>query len=133
MHEPLWRRVAEGRRRPTRRVTGGSDPANPACAASGESVLPASRVRVDPCQGPFATTRTAGVSRVWTGGEGDVVPRLSADGYAVAFLANAPLVASGSEIRQGADSGHADLYVVDMHEGLTREQALRPLTEIASG
>ncbi len=37
--EPLWRRIAPGSETPTERVTGGSDPGNPACAASGESAL----------------------------------------------------------------------------------------------
>jgi hypothetical protein len=49
----------------------------------------------------------------------------------VAFLANAPVVASGSGF--GQSEGHSDLYLVDMRGGLTRDQALRRLTELASG
>jgi hypothetical protein len=130
--EPLWRRIADGPRAPTRRVTGGSDPANPACQASGETALsPSSPSASDPCQGPFATFSTPTTPGTWAGGEGAAVPRLSADGYTVAFLANAPLIAAGSNF--GRAENHSDLYVADMHEGLTRVQALRQLTELASG
>jgi hypothetical protein len=131
--EPLWRRIADGPQAPIRRVTGGSDPANPACAASGESVLPRSPSTADPCQGPFATLIEPATPGVVSGLEGDdLLPRLSGDGYAVAFLANAPLVSLGLNFGQGGDT-HADLYLADMHPGLTRLQALRPLTELASG
>jgi hypothetical protein len=128
--EPLWRRIAAGPEAPTRRVTGGYDPANPACIASGEKVLPLTPSASDPCQGPFATTNQYGI---WTGGEGDTVPRLSADGYTVAFIANAPLVTLGNDFGAEKATRHGDLYVADMHEGLTRVQALTPLTELASG
>jgi hypothetical protein len=131
--EPLWRRIADGPTTPTLRVTGGSDPANPACAASGETILPASPSLSDPCQGPFATFAESTYSGTWLGGEGDPIPRLSADGYTVAFLANAPLVSLGSDFGQGGEDSHSDLYLADMHEGLTRGQALRQLTELASG
>jgi hypothetical protein len=131
--EPLWRRIADGPGEPTLRVTGGSDPANPACAASGETVLPASPSLSDPCQGPFSTFAESTYSGTWLGGEGDPIPRLSADGYTVAFLANAPLVSLGSDFGQGGEDSHSDLYLADMHEGLTRNQALRQLTELASG
>jgi hypothetical protein len=128
--EPLWRRIAAGPEAPTRQVTGGSDPANPACTASGEEVLPLTPSASDPCQGPFATTNQYGI---WTGGEGDTVPRLSADGYTVAFIANAPLVSLGNDFGAEKATRHGDLYVANMHEGLTRAQALTPLTELASG
>jgi hypothetical protein len=128
--EPLWRRIADGPHAPTRRITGGSDPANPACAASGEQAVPQEPSTSDPCQGPFATFKVPTTPGTWTGGAGDMVPRLSSDGYTVAFLANAPLVSFGA----GFGTEHSpDLYIANMHEGLTRAQALRPLTEIASG
>ena len=41
-----------GLKRRTRRVTGGSDPANPACVASGETVLPEQPSLVGPLPGP---------------------------------------------------------------------------------
>jgi hypothetical protein len=130
--EPLWRRIGDGPRAPTRRVTGGSDPTNPACVASGETVLPEPPSLSDPCQGPFLTEQWYGVW--WGGGEVDALPRLSANGETVAFLANAPLVSQGNGFglnREEHTSG--DVYVADMHEGLSRQQALRPLTELASG
>ncbi|MCW3018738.1 MAG: hypothetical protein JWN10_1046 [Solirubrobacterales bacterium] len=129
--EPLWRRIGDGEEAPTRRVTGGSDPANPACIAGGETVLPEKRSLSDPCQGPFQTTQSRGV---WTHSEQESpVPRLSADGYTVAFIAQAPLVAFGSDFDVEAEARHSDLYVADMHEGLSRVQALTPITELASG
>jgi len=125
---PLWRRVVGGEREPTREVTGGADPENPACAASLESHLPSSESLTDPCQGPFqgglVYESSPGVST-------DPVPQLSADGYTVAFLANDALVSQGADY--GTTHSATDLYVADMHAGLTRVQALRQLTEIASG
>jgi hypothetical protein len=126
--EPLWRRIGEGPGAPTRRITGGSDPTSPACIASGETALPGHASSSDPCQGPFATTQEGGFG-AWAGGLGDVVPRLSADGYTVALLANAQLVSLGEDF--GVSEHKNDLYLVNMHEGLTRTQALRPLTELA--
>ena len=129
--EPLWRRIADGPAAATRRVTGGSDPLNPACVAGGETSLAGEPSLGDPCQGPFGTLVEKASPGTWSGGLGDVVPRLSGDGYTVAFLANAPLVAFGANF--GRSENHSDLYVADMHPGLSRVQALRPLTELASG
>jgi hypothetical protein len=132
--EPLWRRIVGANGEPsqesaTRRVTGGSDPANPQCAADPERILPTLASSQDQCQGPFATESQYGV---WDGGAGETVPRLSADGYTVAFLASAPLVALGT-FGGGLSGRHSDAYVANMHEGLSRVQALTPLTELASG
>lgn len=126
--EPLWRRIADGPGAPTKRITGGSDPTDPNCLASGEASLPGTASQSDPCQGPFAATQEGGQG-VWRGGSGDPVPRLSADGYTVALLANAPLVSRGP----GVTEPKSDLYLVNMHEGLSRDAALRPLTELAGG
>lgn len=125
--EPLWRRIADGPRAPTRRVTGGSDPASPACVASGETALPEVFSPTDPCQGPFKTEALG----VWIGGTGNPVPQLSANGMTVAFLAGAPPVEGnfGADVLERA----SDLYVADMAEGLSRKQALTALTELASG
>ena len=134
--EPLWRRIADGPLTPTRRVSGGSDPTNPACMASGETALPRNDPLTDPCQGPFRTEFQFGVwaSELAVGGA-DALPRLSEDGYKVAFIATAPLVSQGSDFGNGSPGEHKgdDLYVANMHEGLTRQQALRQLTELASG
>jgi hypothetical protein len=135
--EPLWRRIAGptgelSEQERTRRVTGGSEPENPACVASGEQALAfaGSPPSSNPCQGPFITTGSIGA---WSGGTGETVPRLSENGETVAFLANAPLVALGSDYGASNEGRNSDAYVVSMREGLTRTQALRPLTELASG
>jgi hypothetical protein len=130
--EPLWRRIGAGPLTPTRRVTGGSEPESPACLASGQSELPdlQSYSSPSPCQGPFVVEPAHGV---WAGSVGDVIPQLSKDGYEVAFLSNAQLVSLGLDFGRSAESSGDDLYLADMHEGLTRTEALRPLTELASG
>ena len=116
--EPLWRRIAGGPGEPIRRVTGGSDPTSPACAASGD------------CQGPFEPLRELSQPGVFPT-TGDYLPRLSANGETVAFLSSAREIAGGEEFKTAESS--SDLYIVDMADGLTRTQALRRLTEIASG
>jgi hypothetical protein len=124
--EPLWRRIAGG---PTRRITGGSDPANPDCAARGETSLPGGGAPGDPCQGPFLTFSEPTTPGIWQGRPGDPVPRLSADGSTVAFLSQARPVTSGNAFGEL----FSDLYVADMSGGLSRVAASRPLTELASG
>jgi hypothetical protein len=133
--EPLWRRIEEGPHTPTRRITGGSDPEDPACAASGEQTLPETASASDPCQGPFVTNPLNAEEDIWGEGESvsDFVPQLSADGYQVAFLSSAPLLSLGNDFGLGDKPRHADVYVADMQPGLSRTQALRPLTELASG
>ena len=113
--EPLWRRIADGPQAPTRRVTGGGDPA---CG----------------CQGPFETAPvTSGSAGVFAPITVDYLPRLSGNGQTVAFLTNAREIASGEEFGSGTAGFTDDLYVVNMSEGLTRVQALRRLTEVAGG
>jgi hypothetical protein len=126
--EPLWRRIADGPLAPIRRVTGGSEPESPACIASGETSLSGSQS--DPCQGPFAVESVAGV---WAGSVGDVVPQLSENGDTVAFLATAQLISLGVDYGRDSQVTADDVYVVNMQEGLTRGEALRPLTQLASG
>lgn len=130
-NELLWRRVADGEQTPTRRVTGGSDPTNPACAADPETQLPQLESAADPCQGPFLAENSPGT---WNNNTSAVVsPSLSADGYEVAFISTAePLALAGGF--GGSDSQReSDVYVANMHEGLSRTQALRALTELGSG
>jgi hypothetical protein len=133
--EPLWRRIADGPLAPTMRVTGGSDPANPACVASGETALAVEPSVSDPCQGPFdVNPRKDGAGTgTWLmeGNEGDFVPQLSADGFTVAFLADAPLVASGANFERTTYA--SDVYLVDMHPAPAPVESLRQLTELASG
>jgi Tol biopolymer transport system component len=132
--EPLWRRIADGQQAPTRRVTGGGDPTSEQCIASGESGPASPPTLSDPCQGPFDTTESlGGSSGVWSlsPNAGDYLPRLSGDGRTVVFLANAPQLGRGEFGRSSELSD--DLYVVDMHDGLSRVRALRRLTQIAGG
>jgi hypothetical protein len=130
--EPLWRRIAAGPQAPTRRVTGGADPEDPLCMASGESSLPQPPSLSNPCQGPFYTGLGEAISGIWkSAGDEDFIPQLSADGNTVAFLAQAPLVSRFEGF--GADLDNSDLYVADMQGSATRTEALQPLTELASG
>ncbi len=126
--EPLWRRIAGGAGEPTRRVTGGSDPESPGCLAKPEPQLPPSPQPGDACQGPFDVQRT-GVG-TWNGGNGaDYVPRLSADGDYVAFLAAAPLVTEGEAF--GLSEFNSDVYRENM-TAPDRTSGLRRLTQYAS-
>jgi hypothetical protein len=132
--EPLWRRIAAPET-PTERVTGGSDPLSPECVASGETALHGGLSSPsDPCQGPFATPEGVHPGILAGGSGSSFVPRLSADGYTVAFVAQAPLVSLGTNFGRSASDGQpGDLYVADMHPGRTRDQALTQLTELAGG
>jgi hypothetical protein len=129
--EPLWRRIGNGPQAPTRRITGGSDPASPGCAGSGQSQLPSTPSLTNPCQGPFAGLQEGRTFGIVSSSAIDPVPRLDGDGYEVAFLANAPLAALAGGF--GGEEPNSDVYLVDMHEPLTRAQALRPLSELAGG
>jgi hypothetical protein len=131
--EPLWRRIEDGEQAPTRRITGGSDPSDPRCAADPESVLPQPQSLADPCQGPFATEGPTSPG-LWDGEAKteNAVPQLSADGYTVAFIAQAPLLSQGEDFGLTIEDHASDLYVADMHEGLSRVEALRPLTAVAA-
>ncbi|HEV3322996.1 MAG TPA: hypothetical protein VG147_12520 [Solirubrobacteraceae bacterium] len=130
--EPLWRRIAPGSETLTERVTGGSDPGNPRCLESDELALPATPSPLDPCQGPFVREGEGSVTGIWnqSHGVGDFIPRLSADGYTVAFLSEEKLLAESLDFGPGGTGQPADLFTADMHPGLTRDQALTPLTEI---
>jgi len=130
--EPLWRRIADGPSAPIRQVAGGAEASDPACAASGEARLPFTPSASDPCQGPFfGEAQNRNVGEMTSGEPVDPVPRLSGNGYVVAFLADAPLVSLG--LGFGIEGLHTDAYVTDMHEGQRRIQALHQLTELASG
>ncbi len=128
--EPLWRRIANGPGEPTRRVTGGSDPESPGCLASPEPSLPSTPVPGDPCQGPFAVQRSGGI---WNGGEdSDYVPRLSANGDDVAFLASAPLTGEGAAFGISGSAFNSDAYREDM-TAPTKASGLQRITQFASG
>jgi hypothetical protein len=96
-------------------------------SGEGQPVVPPSPA--DPCQGPFRVE--APFLGTFSELAADSVPQLSADGFTVAFLANAPTLVEGGDFGAGIGSLHTDAYVADMHGGLTRTQALRTLTELA--
>lgn len=99
--EPLWRRVADDPLAPTRRIVGGGDSLAP------YPQLFEKKERIDnPLEGWVGLTNV--------GGAVDGAPQLSADGFTVALIGN-------------PDEG-ADVFVVDMHPGLTRDQAIHRLT-----
>jgi WD40 repeat protein len=129
--EPLWRRIGDGPSAPIRRVTGGSDTGYGPCLESGQSALPGVASLSNPCQGPFDAFQESRLAGIWSAQPADPVPRLSGDGYSVAFIANAPLAALGADF--GGTEPNSDLYLVNMREPLTRAQALHPLTELAGG
>lgn len=121
----LWRQAPFGPSEPTRRITGLSDPDDPVCRqleienpGMETAFIPAGS---GPCFGPL-TDQEGNRADI-----GSQLPALSADGYTVAFLTGAgprPLVQSGPGL---------DLYVTDMHPGLSRKAATVELTRDTSG
>ncbi len=132
--EPLWRRIAGGPSEPTRRVAGWATPEAPGCIANPEPQLPSTPRPGDPCQGPFAAGRTG--DGLWNGatktGGAEDIPRLSANGDYVAFLASAPLTSEGQAFAIGGNEFNSDVYRRDMTapDGFS---GLRRLTQYASG
>ena len=131
--EALWREIGESGDGSTRRVTGGSDPLSPACEASGEVDASSDRVAGRPLSGSVQHLWRAfrsGQRRTVRGRAAvNFIPRLSADGEKVAFIATAHYIPSGEE--SSATENAIDLYVADMAPGLTRVQALRRLTAVS--
>jgi WD40-like Beta Propeller Repeat len=109
--EPLWRRIADGPSAPTRRMAGGGDPLAPGCPPDGTLADPA-------CQGPFPQIASNRFQRDnatgWLGAGGDGTPHLSADGRAAVVI--------------GDPTGPSNVFLVDMRDGLSRRQAVRPIT-----
>ncbi len=106
--EPLWRRVGDGPGAPTRRMVGNECPAG-------------QTVETPACQGPYPRMAWEGVD----GGDEtnygwlsidryDGTPQLSYDGYSAALI--------------GDPDSTANAFAVDMHEGLSRTEAVRDLT-----
>jgi Tol biopolymer transport system component len=111
--EPLWRRIEDGPSAPTRRMVGGGDPLAPGCPPDGTIEVPA-------CQGPYPKLAEDersgfGSNLGWLGIAGyDGIPHLSYNGWSAALV--------------GDPDGTADVFAVNMHDGLDRVQALRELT-----
>ncbi len=129
--EPMWRRIGAGPLAPTRRVTGGSDPEAAGCIAHPESALPSPPSVSDPCQGPFATQNSGGYGTWNDTTPGDVIPRLSANGDDVAFIASVALTREAGGFPIGGSEYNSDAYWVDM-TAPDRTSALRELTHFAS-
>lgn len=113
----MWRRIADGPAAPTRRITGVSDPDDPACPPGQVTIFDGTSL--GPCYGPI-TAQEGQRSSITA-----QVPALSADGYDVAFLTGAgprPVVAKGTGL---------DLFVTDMRPGVTRKQGTIELTRAA--
>jgi Tol biopolymer transport system component len=144
--EPLWRRVDAGPAAPTRRILGGDDPASP----TGQGPLNLHWIEptgtelthaVGPIEGGYielgnfksdaryqdATTEPTFES---------ITPQLSKDGETVALLSTAPPYGAeptyGAGSKAPANPPSANAFVVNMASGLTRSQALIPLTEWGS-
>ncbi len=109
----LWQRYADGPSAPTRRVTGLSDPDDPACQPTGPVLFDESTL--GPCFGPLARAEL-GISA------NSNLPAISFDGRRVAFLTN-----SGARPNLGTGIG-LDLFVTEMSPGLTRKAATLELT-----
>jgi hypothetical protein len=113
----MWRRVADGPGAPTRRITGPVDLDDSGCTPALELLYDNRADSTGPCYG------------VLQGPEGDLVggqlqskaPVLSADGYRVAFL-------TGILPRGVNGSTQFDLYVTDMHPGVSRKAGTTQLT-----
>ena len=129
--EPLWRRIAHGEEAPTRKVTGGADPESAACQASGEQALPIAATTGDPCQGPFETGSRTRSPRTRPFGPANRKTTLFRSSAATG-------TPSPSWRRRRCSVSPARAAVTATcslrisHPGLTRTQALEPLTRFAS-
>ena len=128
--EPLWRRLPAAANQ-TRRVTGGSDPEAPGCAASGETHArrKEARTRAIPARAR-SSANTAGERHRRRPDQrhrhADFTPRLSANGEEVAFGANGRLIAEGNDFNRGTEGNPTDLFVANMRPGLTRDASAHP-------
>jgi Tol biopolymer transport system component len=136
--EPLWRKI-EGPPAPTRRVTGGDDPESPTGLGpldldwDPDGVAPED---TGPVYGTFIRPRGFSGSSHYRALLDDITPQLSANGETVAILSTAP--AYGDEPKEGSfhpingEFLPANAFIVNMHSGLTRSEALTRLTEWAT-
>jgi WD40-like Beta Propeller Repeat len=110
----LWRRVADGAGAATRRITGVSDPDDPACPPDASVFF--DQTSTGPCYGPLTEPEylRAGIT--------NLLPAISADGRRVAFL-------TGSGPRPNANTAQGlDLYLTDMSPGQARKGSTVELT-----
>jgi Tol biopolymer transport system component len=121
----LWRRAPFGAADPTRRITGIADPDDPVCRSEEEAnpgmTTTFNPSSTGPCYGPLVDQEATRADI------GSQLPVLSGDGYTVAFL-------TGSGPRPQVQNGPGlDLYLTDMHPGLSRKQATTELTRDGFG
>jgi Tol biopolymer transport system component len=107
----LWQRWQEGGK--TRRITGLSDPEDPACHEEGVTQNPLSS---GPCYGPLSEQESSLASITSS------APSMSNDGYTVAFLAGAALRPNITK------SAGLDVFVTSMAPHMTRKNSTRELT-----
>jgi hypothetical protein len=112
----LWRRIADGPSAPTRRITGASDPDDPAC----NGTYTPNPTATGPCYGPLAENEQG------FGTISATAPAMSYDGRTVAFtVAGAP---------RPLDLGVVpDLYVTSMADGVSRKAGTTELTREGTG
>jgi WD40-like Beta Propeller Repeat len=111
--QAVWRRIADGPAAPTLRITGEVDPLRADCPPG--TPVTSSFAPPSGCDGPL-NVFLAGVN-----GSNFSHLALSGDGREVALLSSAPLA--------GSLSSDVEAYRVDMHPGLTRDQATAALTQ----
>jgi WD40-like Beta Propeller Repeat len=147
--EPLWRKISDGPTAPTERILGEYNALQSCTAADCEGPLDfqwlgenSPPTATGPDRGslladdgfPWQTDTTGGTDLTMSNG----TPSVSADGNTVAVLSTQPL---NSQL--GSDGNipckpclpnlfSTNAYVVNMTAGLTRAQAIKPLTEWAS-
>lgn len=105
----MSRRLADGAAAPTLRITSDVDPLRPDCPADAAVInhqLPAA------CAGPLDTTNALAFSHL----------ALNGDGYEALLL-------SPDELRGSSNGQQQEAYLIDLHPGLTRNQATRALTQ----
>lgn len=139
--EPLWRRIADGAAAPTRRVLGGDDPVGP-CPGGCPGPLDLQTELLDANSGADtgpehgSLVDLTGLPPITTPGTlptiATATPALSADGRTVAVLSTAFFVGhkpTGSGI---GNTLPTNLFLVSMAPGLSRAQALTPVTALAN-
>jgi hypothetical protein len=114
--EAVWRRIADGPAAPTLRITGEVDALRPGCPAGAQVTLASQPPAA--CEGPLDAGNSSGSAFSHLS--------LSGDGYEVVLLSPAPLFTSQDQ------NPTVEAYLVDMHNGLTRDQATTALTQASA-
>jgi hypothetical protein len=110
----LWQRAADGPTAPTRRITGAVDLDDPAC--SPDTIVIPNPTQTGPCYGPLVNSESTTQANI-----SGKVPTLSADGWTVAFV-------TAPSLRPVDQGQHLDLFLTDMHNGVSRKAGTVELT-----